>query len=113
MLGGAANRGLKPTATIVISLRDLESRSDHATVAVDFSPRSTVRTEWRRGATPEGVRPGGNLQPSLRDGTMGGAANRGLKPTATFRKSLRDCDPRFGAAAGGHRLRRDGGPCGV
>jgi hypothetical protein len=32
-----------------------------------------------------------SVQPSVRDGEFGGAANRGLKPTATIMKSLRDC----------------------
>ena len=70
-----------------MSLALSSSRSDAATVAVGFSPRLSIAQAPRRGATSEREM---EFQSSLRDERFDGTLIRGLKPTATFKSSLRD-----------------------
>ena len=89
-----ANRGLKPTATIVALLRDagrscahcqpwVETHGYHRGVA---TRRGTILRTANRG-----LKPTATIVASLRDaGRFARTANRGLKPTATIVASLRD-----------------------
>ena len=56
-------------------------------VAVGFIPRLAIPKRPRRGATLESRR---RFQASLRDANTVGVSIRGLKATATIRRSLRD-----------------------
>jgi hypothetical protein len=71
------------------------SRSDNAKVAVGFSPRTAVYERARRGATLER---GGDFKRGYATQAFA-FSDRGLKPTATIARSLREqlaaCSPRL------------------
>ncbi len=83
----AARVARRQVALEVICVIRSASRSEALTVAVGFSPRVGANEEQRRGATHEVSSPAikrryATLAPP--------ALIRGLKPTATFIRSLRD-----------------------
>ncbi len=94
------DRGLKPTATIVSSLRDEEemhrnyAAERHLMVAVGFSPRTGADAEPRRVATIDPA-----IGPAIHRSCVAtrrppiSRSTRGLKPTATVMSSLRDENP--------------------
>ena len=97
VVGGHAIRGLKPTATIMRSLRDKEGMPGRG-ATIDGSrafqrPDHRVSYFPRRGATVDAAVSRGVAHGFMRRAATHetvGAVARGLKPTATITMSLRD-----------------------